>query len=72
VVLFVLEAHGALHFRSVLNECAQGISRQRVVVTARDHILELLVLVVLALGVRALKEEALDFVGGVERVLFLL
>ena len=41
VVLFVLEAHGALHFGGGVDERAQRIAGQRVVVAAGVHVLEL-------------------------------
>ena len=72
VVLFVLEAHGALHFGGGVDESAQRIAGQRVVVAAGVDVLELAGLVVVSLGVGALEEEAFDFVGGVERVAVLL
>jgi hypothetical protein len=72
VVLLVLEAHGALHFGRGVDELAQGIERQDVVVAAGVDELELAGLVVALLGVFAGEEEALNLVGGVERVLLLL
>ena len=72
VVLLVLEAHGALHFGGGVDERAQRIAGQRVIVAAGVDVFELAGLVIVALGVGALEQEAFDFVGGVERVAFLL
>jgi hypothetical protein len=72
VVLLVLEAHGALHFGRGVDELAQRIERERVVVAAGVDELELAGLVVALLGVLAGEEEALDLGGRVEGVLFSL
>ena len=72
VILFVLEAHGALHFGSRVDEIAQRIAGQRVVVAAGIDVFELAGLVISALGVRRPEEEAFDFVGGVQGVAVLL
>ena len=72
VILLVLEAHGALHFGGAVDERAQGVAGQRVVVAAGVHVVELAGLVVVALGVGTLEEEALDLVGGVEGVALLV
>src|SRR5689334_5301844 len=72
VVFFILETHGALDFRRGVNKCAQQIARKRMVVAAGVHIFELAGFVVATFSVSALKEEALNFIGGVERVAFLL
>ena len=69
MVLLVLETHGALHFCGGINELAQRVQRHRVVVTTGAHKLELARLVVLLLGIATGKKEALNFSGGVERVL---
>src|SRR6185437_1598403 len=71
VVFFVLETHSALHFGGCVNECAQGIAGQRVVVAAGVHVFEFAGFLEVALGVGAFKEEAFNFVGGVERVALL-
>ena len=68
MVLLVLEAHRALHFGDGVDELAQRVAGQRVVVAAGVDVLEVAGFVVAALGVEALEEEAFDFVGGVERV----
>ena len=68
MVLLVLEAHGALHFGAVIDERAQRIAGQRVIVAAGVDVLELAGFVIAPLGVHALEEEAFDFVGGVQRV----
>ena len=70
MVLFILEAHGALHFGGGVDESAQRIAGQRVVIAAGIDVFELAGFVIVALGVGALEEEAFDFVGGVERVAF--
>jgi hypothetical protein len=72
VVLLVLEAHRALHLGRGVDEEAQRVARQRVVVAAGRDELELAGLVVAALGVAALEQEALDLVGRVEQVAVLL
>ncbi len=71
VVLFVLEAHGALDFSRGVDELAQRIERQRVIVAAGGNKLELAGLVIYLFGVLAGKQKALDLGGGVEGVLFL-
>jgi hypothetical protein len=68
VVLLVLEAHGALHFGRGVDELAQRIERQRVIVAAAGDELELAGLVVLLLGVLAGEQEALNLGGRVQRV----
>ena len=72
MVLLVLEAHRALHFGGGVDERAQRIAGQRVVVAAGVDVFELAGLVVAPLGVRALEQEAFDLVGGVQRVAFVL
>ena len=72
VVLFILEAHGPLHLGRGVDKLAQGVQRQHVVVAARVDELELAGFVVGALGVLAREQEALDFVGRVQRVALLL
>ena len=51
MIFFVLEAHGALHFSSGVNELAQRIERQRVKISAGVDELELARLAVPLLGV---------------------
>lgn len=70
VVFFVLEAHGALDFGGGVDESAERVAGERVVVAPGVDVFEFAVFVVVALGVGAFEEEALDFVGGVERVAF--
>ena len=72
MVLLVLEAHRALHFRCGVDERAQLIARQRVIVAAGVDVLELAGFGIVPLGVHALEEEAFDFVGGVQGVIVLL
>ena len=61
------EAHRALRLGRGVDEAAQRVARQRVVVAAGRDELELARLVVVALGVAALEQEALDLVGRVAR-----
>src|SRR4051812_32754404 len=68
VILFVLEPHGALNFRSAVDKCAERVAGQRVVIAAGVHVLESLGFVIGALRVLTLEQEALDFIGGVEGV----
>ena len=72
MILLILEAHGALHFGGGVDERAQRIAGQRVIVAAGVDVLELAGFVIVALGVGALEQEAFNFVGGVERVALLL
>ena len=69
MVLLVLEAHGALHFGGGVDERAQRVAGQRVIVAAGVDVLELAVgFVIVPLRVGPLEEEALNFVGGVQGV----
>src|SRR5262249_58358312 len=70
VVLLILESHRALHLGGGIDEGAQRIAGQRVIVAAGIYILELAGFVVAALGIRSLKEEALNLVGRIQRVAF--
>ncbi len=72
MVLLVLEAHRALHFRSRVDKSAEWIAGEGVVVAAGVDVFKFTGLVKMALCVRAFEEESLNFVGGVERVTFLL
>jgi len=63
MVLFVGEAHRALHFSRGINEEPQRVTRQRVVVTAGRDELELPGFVIAPLGVAAAEQEALDLIG---------
>ncbi len=65
VVLLVGEAEGALHLRAVVDELAQRVAGQRVVVAAGRDELEAARLGVAALGVASLEQEALDLVRDV-------
>ena len=71
MILFVLESHGALHFGGGVDERAQRVAGQRMVVAAGIHVFELAGLVVVALGIHALKQEAFDLVGRVQGVALL-
>ncbi len=72
VILLVLEAHGTLHFGGLIDEGAQRIARQRVVVTTGVHILERVAVGEFLFGVGAGEQESLNFVGGIQRVAVLL
>src|SRR5579872_6979693 len=72
MVLFVLEAHGALHFGRGVDESAECIPGEGMVVTAGVDVLELAGFVIVTLSVRSFEEESFNFVGRVEGVLFLL
>jgi len=69
VVLFIFEAHGALHFSRGVDELTERIERQRMIVAAGGDEIEFACLVVLLLSIFAGEEEALDFSGGIEREL---
>ncbi len=72
MVLLVLEAHGALHFRGCVNKRAQRIARQRVVISAGIHVFKLAGFVVAPLRVHPLEEEAFNLVGRIQGVAFVL
>src|SRR5437660_6929928 len=72
MVFFVLEAHRTLHFSSRIDEGAQRIPGQRMVVSAGIHVLEFSSFVVAALRVRSLKQKSFNLVRGIQRVLFIL
>ena len=60
VILLVLEAHGALHFSRGVDELAQRVERQHVVVAAGVDELELAGLVVALLGVSCRRRGSLQ------------
>ena len=68
MIFFVLKSHGSLHLGNRVNKRAQGVAGQRVIVAAGIYVFELAGFVVAPLGIGALKEEAFNFVGGVQRV----
>src|SRR6266436_4391984 len=70
MILFVLEAHGALDFSGGVDEGAQRVAGERVVIAAGVDVFELAVVVIMAFGIGAIEEEAFNFVGGLERVAF--
>ena len=72
VVLLVLESHRALHFGAGIDERAQRIAGQRVIVAAGVDVLETLRLVIVALRIGALEKKSLNFVGRIQRVALLL
>ena len=68
MILLVLEAHRTLHLGDRIDERAQRVTGQRVIVAAGVDVFELAGLVEMTLGIEALEEKALDLVGRVERV----
>ena len=70
MVLFVLETHGALHLSGGVDELAERVERQRVVVAAGVYELELAGLMEDFFRLLAGEEEAFDLSGGVEGVSF--
>src|SRR5450755_5123432 len=72
MILLILEAHGALDFGGCIDEGAQGVAGQRMIVAAGADVIEPAGFVVVPLGIDALEEEALTLVGGVEGVAILL
>src|SRR5581483_6332774 len=72
MVLFVLEAHGALHFGGGVNESAKRIAWQRVVIATGIDVLEFSGFVKAALRIGTFEEEPFNLVGRVQRVAFLL
>src|ERR1019366_6506283 len=68
MVLLVLESHGALHFGGGVDESAQRIAGQRVIVAAGVDVIKLLGFMIMALGLDAVEEKAFNLVGGVEGV----
>jgi hypothetical protein len=65
VVFLILEAHRALHFRRGVDERAERVARQRVIVAARVDVFELACIVKTPLGLGSVEEEALDFISSV-------
>jgi len=72
VVFFILKAHSTLDFGGGVDESAERVAGERVVVATCVDVLEFSVFVVVALGVSSLEKKAFNFVGGVERVAFFL
>ena len=70
MVFFVLKSHRTLNLGDGIDEIAQRVARQRMVVTTGVHVFERAGLVKAAFGVKALEEKAFDLVGSVERVAF--
>ena len=66
VVFLVREAQRALHLGHRVDERAQRVARQRVVVATLVHEIELARLVIAAFGVAALEQKAFDLIRGVE------
>src|SRR6267154_1159765 len=72
MVFFVLEAHRTLHFSSRIDEGAQRIAGQGMVISARIHVFKFSSFVVTPLGVRSLKQKSFDLVRSIQRVLLAL
>src|ERR1051326_2151349 len=72
MVFLILEAHGALHFSRGVNERAQRITGQRMVIAAGIYVIEPAGFVIAPFGVRALKEETFNLIGGVECIALFL
>jgi hypothetical protein len=68
MVFYILEAHRALDFGDRVDECAQRIAGQRMIVAAGADVIEFVRLVEPLFGIDALEYEALDFVCRIERV----
>src|ERR1700735_3109920 len=68
MVFLVLETHGTLHFGSGVDELTERVTRERMIVSALVDVLELASLMVGALGVDTIKEEALDLIRSVQRI----
>ena len=65
VVLFVLEAHRALHFGGGIDVQTQHVSGKAVVIPALRGVLERAGRVVVTFGIAALEQEAFDFGGDI-------
>ena len=61
-----------MHFGGGVDEGAQRIAGQRVIVAAGVDVIELLGLMIMALGLDAIEEKAFNLVGGVEGVALVL
>src|ERR1700730_13138973 len=72
MVLLVLEPHRALYFRCRIDKRTQRIAGQGMIIPASIDVFELQCFVVAALSIGALEKKALDFVGGIQGVTFLL
>src|SRR5262249_39039326 len=72
MVLFVLKAHRALDFGGGVDEDAQRVSGQRVIIAAGVDVLEPAGFVIASLGVGSLEEEAFDLVGRIGGIALLL
>src|SRR4030081_1676080 len=72
MVLFVLEAHRTLYLRGRIDEGAQRIAGQRMVVSAGIHVLKFPRFVVAPLRVRSLKQESFNLVRGIQGVFLIL
>src|SRR5260370_37599852 len=72
MVLLVLEPHGPLYFCRRIDKRTQRIAGQGMIISASVDVFELQRFVVAALSIGALEKKALDFVGGIQSVTFLL
>ena len=71
VIFLVLEAHSALHFSRRVDERAQRVAGQGMIVAAGIDVLEFGGFVIMTLGVGSFEEESFNFVGRVQRVFLL-
>src|SRR5260370_33995660 len=72
MVLLVLEPHGPLYFCRRIDKRTQRIAGQGMIISASVEVFELQGFVVAALSIGALEKKALDFVGGIQSVTYLL
>src|SRR6266481_5719887 len=68
MILFVLESHGALHFGGGIDETAQRIAGQRVVITASVYIFEFQSFVVGAFRFRIFEKKSFNLICGIQGV----
>ena len=68
MIFFVFEAHRALDLGRGVDELAQWITGQRVIVAAAVYIVEAAGLGEVLLGVDAVEQEAFDLVGGIQGI----
>src|SRR5437879_3236962 len=68
MVFLVLKAHRALNFSAGVNELAQRIAGQGVIVTASIYVFELSCVVIALLGVFTLEDEAFNLIRCIERI----
>src|SRR6185312_7316415 len=71
MILLILKPHRTLYLRRGIDERTQGIAGEGIVVAACIHVLELTRLVEASLRIDALKQEALDLIGCIQRITML-